>query len=317
MPPSVSVIIAAYNAAEYLGECLESVLAQSGVTFEVIVVDDGSTDGTADVAHSYPVQYVHQANSGTCSVPRNNGARAARGEFLTFFDADDVMCPERLARQETHLRDQANCQLTVCDYRNFTCEAEEARSHFETCVDLQRLAGVVVGGGAVTVPSRTARRVLCDENFASACGTMVRRTWFNEVGGFDSSLRASEDFDLVYRAALAGDVGVHGFVGFRRRLHDLNMSRDSPRILLFKALSREKLAALEGSRELRRRLASKSAAYRVSVARELWPRDRRGAVESLWRAVALRGYPATDVWRAIGAMLSGGLRSGQEEAPDF
>ena len=318
MEPLVSVIIAAYNAAPYLEECLESVLAQAGVPFEVIVVDDGSTDGTAEIVRSYPVRYLHQPNSGTCSIPRNNGAREARGEFLVFFDADDVMCQGRLARQAAVLASASSCQIAVCDYRNFVGERDWPSSHFETCMVLQRVALVVVGGDPVVVPARLARRVLTSENFASACGTMVRKEWFQAKGGFNEVLRASEDFDLVFRAALAGDVAVQPFVGFRRRLHDENMSNDSERILRFKAFSRERLVRMEPDRCTRRALLNTAANYRVSLARVLWERDKCAAVNSLGRAVRLRGYPTAAEFRTALAMCLRSLgyaRVGSQVAP--
>lgn len=97
--PLVSVIIPAYNRAEYVGASIESVLNQSWPEREVIVVDDGSTDETADVVARYPsVRYIHQSQCGI-GAARNRGVRSARGEFLAFLDSDDLWTGEKLAIQ--------------------------------------------------------------------------------------------------------------------------------------------------------------------------------------------------------------------------
>jgi glycosyltransferase involved in cell wall biosynthesis len=95
--PRFSVIIPAYNAAGTLARALDSVLAQTWPAFEIIVVDDGSTDATAAVAAGYgeKIRYLHQDNAGV-SAARNHGASIASGNWLTFLDADDWYYPDRL-----------------------------------------------------------------------------------------------------------------------------------------------------------------------------------------------------------------------------
>src|ERR671911_2120937 len=92
----VSVVIPCYNQAHFLGEAIESVLAQSYPRFEIIVVDDGSTDDTSKVAARYPgVRYVYQNNQGV-SAARNSGLARSEGEYVVFLDADDRLLPEAL-----------------------------------------------------------------------------------------------------------------------------------------------------------------------------------------------------------------------------
>jgi len=98
MPESglVSAIIPCYNQAHFLHEAIESVLAQSYPNFEIILVNDGSTDSTADVVRRYsPVRYVYQENAGLSSA-RNTGLKKSRGEYVVFLDADDRLLPEAL-----------------------------------------------------------------------------------------------------------------------------------------------------------------------------------------------------------------------------
>ena len=98
-PPPVSVIIPVYNGEHYLAEAIESVLNQSFQAFELLVIDDGSTDKSGEIACSYPrVRYIHQNNRGVASA-RNRGIHNSQGTFLTFLDADDIWLPEKLALQ--------------------------------------------------------------------------------------------------------------------------------------------------------------------------------------------------------------------------
>lgn len=112
--PLVSVVIPAYNCAEYIGPCLDSILAQDYTRLEIIVVDDGSSDDTpARVqAYSEPVRYLRQVNSGS-AVARNLGIDSARGELVAFCDSDDLWAPHRLKQQVRFLLAQHEYQA-VC-----------------------------------------------------------------------------------------------------------------------------------------------------------------------------------------------------------
>lgn len=105
MNPLVSVIIPVYNGEELVADAIESVLVQEYSPFEVILVDDGSTDGTADVAKSFPeVRYVYRENGGV-GAAKNTGIEIAHGELYANIDADDTMPPWKLARQVAHLHE--------------------------------------------------------------------------------------------------------------------------------------------------------------------------------------------------------------------
>jgi len=99
LEPFVSVIVPAYNAENFLGEAIESILAQTYQSYEIIVVDDGSKDRTREIVSLYPsVIYVYQTNAGTAAA-RNRGVEVARGEYLSFLDADDLWMPDKLQLQ--------------------------------------------------------------------------------------------------------------------------------------------------------------------------------------------------------------------------
>jgi len=117
---TVSVVIPCYNAAPFLRETLESVLAQTHPPLEVVVVDDGSTDDSSRIAESFgpPVRVIRQQNQGE-SVARNRGIAAARGEWVALLDADDVWEPRKLEMQITALSDAHNVVCCYTDSYNF------------------------------------------------------------------------------------------------------------------------------------------------------------------------------------------------------
>src|ERR1044072_1794023 len=104
--PLVSVIIPTYNSARFLAESIQSVLGQSFRDFELIVIDDGSTDNTEAVVAAFPeaLRYVKKANGGPAAA-RNFGIREARGDFIAFLDADDFWMSDKLALQVAHFND--------------------------------------------------------------------------------------------------------------------------------------------------------------------------------------------------------------------
>ncbi len=120
-PPLVSVVIPAYNAERFLGRAMRSALAQTYAHLELIVVDDGSTDGTAEVIRSFRdrrVQHLSQPNRGQ-GAARNLGIRASAGRYVTFLDADDVYLPEKVQRQVDFLETHRDCQVVFCHALHF------------------------------------------------------------------------------------------------------------------------------------------------------------------------------------------------------
>jgi len=118
----ISVVIPAYNAGKYIGRTIDSVLAQTRSADEIIVVDDGSTDNTADVIRRYgeKVKYIHQANAGA-SVARNTGIKAACGEWIAFLDGDDEWVSEKLRLQVEHLERNPELVWTCANFYSCLC----------------------------------------------------------------------------------------------------------------------------------------------------------------------------------------------------
>src|SRR5215470_4845923 len=118
----VSIIIPCFNAERWLAETLRSALAQSGINREIILVDDGSTDQSREIAAQFTAQGVHvidQANRGA-SAARNAGLRAAKGKWIQFLDADDLLGPEKLARQVAALERAGEDVLAAGPWGRFT-----------------------------------------------------------------------------------------------------------------------------------------------------------------------------------------------------
>ncbi len=192
--PLVSVVIPTYNMAAFIGQAISSVLAQSMTDLELVVVDDGSTDETAQVVSGFGdrVSYIHQANNGGNSA-RNRGVAAAHGRYVAFLDADDTWLPEKLELQLRVFDEYPSVGFVGCGYQ--VQNHDGTRSH-ETVVRRN-------------YPSRDAfvrALQICQILPGSASGVVVRRQTLLEAGPFDQSIRIAEDWDMWLRLAQLCDV---------------------------------------------------------------------------------------------------------------
>jgi glycosyltransferase involved in cell wall biosynthesis len=174
----ISVIVPAYQAETYLREALDSALRQDHEAVELIVVDDGSTDRTAEIAAEYPVQLVRREQGGPAAA-RNSGLAVAKGEFLTILDADDLWPSDRLSRQLAHLTAHPEQRIVLGLAEVFLSPGESRPAH-----DPGFAEGEKVVGHPATM--------------------LARREVFDVVGPFDETLRLSEDIDWLARASDAG-----------------------------------------------------------------------------------------------------------------
>ncbi len=217
----VTVIIPAFNAERYIRETLESVMAQTYRDVEVVVVDDGSRDRTAEIVRSFGdrVGYLYQDNSGGCGKPRNEGMKAASGDVFVFLDSDDLMVPGRIAREVDVLRRHPGVGMVFSNYQDFEGDRIYEGGHFESCPILSGRLGTLPPGARQTIllPSESTE-LLLTENFGSS-SPMVRRDAVECVGPFDETLRASEDFEFQYRVASHYCIALIPQVGWHKRLH--------------------------------------------------------------------------------------------------
>ncbi len=226
--PDFSAIIPTFNAERWVGDAIRSVLAQTGPSVECIVVDDGSTDSTAEVVHRFgnDIKYIQQERSGV-SAARNRGAKAAAAHYLAFLDADDVWLPGKLEQQKDALG--LSPEACLC-YGGYKIADEQ----------LQVRESV-----AAPEPAVALRRVLLLEHPApwiSSTG-VVRADVFMELGGFDESLSTSADADLLVallvhgRATrVEGPVALYRQHGGQMHLNTVAFEHDMP-VLIDKAFS--------------------------------------------------------------------------------
>jgi len=225
--PLVSVVIPAYDAERFLGEAIESVLAQTYSPLELIVVDDGSRDTTAGVAGGYPeAKVIRQANAGP-SAARNRGFAASGGEMIAFHDADDTMTLDKLEIQVGHLLAHPRVGCVLCEQELVV----EPGAKLPFWTDGSKLP--------VMMPPRPPE--LADEPQVHPMTMVVRRESFERVGPFDKEMRAAEDFDWMLRASEEGvEIARLPDVTLRRRIHAANLTQDAAagRAGLFRAFKK-------------------------------------------------------------------------------
>lgn len=204
--PGVTAIIPAYNAEAYVGEAIESVLRQTAALAEVIVVDDGSTDGTRHEVLGFKskVRYIHQRNSGV-SAARNRGIAEARTNFVAVLDADDVWLPQKTSAQLVALAREpeavaAGCGQFITDEQ---LTIQESRS----------------------VSSVTFRDVLLCKGTGglSGSGLLIRTDVLRSLGGYDTRLSTSADWDLALRLLASASAVTVEEPLFLYRQHSSNM----------------------------------------------------------------------------------------------
>ncbi len=191
--PAVSVIMPAYNVAPYIAEAIESVLAQTFDDLELLIVDDGATDGSGAIAHTYAgrdprVRVIHQDNAGI-SAARNHALRLARGATFAILDSDDAWDPRYLEAQMAMLEARPDVDIVTGNARFLG----------------SRLDGRPARPWPDPRPSPTLAVMLADET-AIFIMSVFRRRVYDAIGGFDETMRTNEDYDFWLRAACAGFV---------------------------------------------------------------------------------------------------------------
>jgi glycosyltransferase involved in cell wall biosynthesis len=208
----VSVVIPVYNAEAYLEQTLESVFAQTYPNIEIVIVDDGSKDGSIALLEKYAdrVRLVRQANSGAAAA-RNHGVQEASGVWIAFLDADDIWAPDKIEHQ-----------LRVC--------GNYAWSHTDSIF----LGGVNDGrkdsGFTKKHQGQVLREVMC-ENFIGTSTLMIRREIFLNSGGFDESFRSIHDWELWTRLASKHALGYVDAPLLTYRVHSVSVSRNTRKTL--------------------------------------------------------------------------------------
>lgn len=219
--PKVSVIIPCYNSTAYLPQAIESVLAQTYQDFEIILVDDGSTDQICEVisAYSASLNYLRQENSGP-AVARNTGLRAATGKYLVFLDADDELLPAKLELQVGFLEQNPTIDIVYANGYSFKLEdGNEERQLFSENGLLDQSLGA---------PAQSLKSLALSNAFPIHTA-LVRTECVLEAGGFDEELVALEDWDLWYRLAQRHHFAYIDEIVARYRILASSLTYNSPR----------------------------------------------------------------------------------------
>jgi len=231
--PRVSVIVPVYNRAAAVRAAAASVLGQTYRDFELILVDDGSTDDSGRVIDELTaedpslVRCYHQENAGAAAA-RNRGIELSQGEYICFLDSDDEWLPEKLAIQVEFMDEHPAVALSYA---------------WAYVVDEQ---GSVVGRLCARAGRRAYRKLFYLNPIAPTSGTMVRRRVLDDVGVFDTSLRTRQDWDLWFRIARRYPVREIGRFLVRYRTSETGISADAEqvakdnRVVLERALERDR-----------------------------------------------------------------------------
>jgi glycosyltransferase involved in cell wall biosynthesis len=213
--PKVSVVIATYNRANYIQETVESIFRQGFRDYELIVVDDGSTDDTGKILAPYHsrLRYIYQANSGP-SPARNVGVRHARAPWIAFQDSDDLSEPDHLATLYAHANEHPGCGMVFAN-------------------------GAYLGGPEhnrqTIVPAKKSRRLasegvrlldLFEKSVVRLQAALISKKAYHAVGGHDESLRICMDLDLSFRLFMHSSMVYLDRVVFRYRKHEGNIGRN-------------------------------------------------------------------------------------------
>lgn len=195
--PKISVVIPCFNAERYIGATLRSVLTQELAAMEVIVVDDGSSDGSADIVRRQfaQVTLLQQANQGVAAA-RNRGIEHASGDWIAFVDADDIWLPGKLAAQCALLQANSDARIAYTAWQVW--HSTEPEPTPELLAQLAARAGDQArwaGASGWIYPELLLDCVVWTST------VLARRSLLRELGGFDPGLRIGEDYDLWLRAS--------------------------------------------------------------------------------------------------------------------
>ncbi len=283
--PAVSVVIATYNRARLLPQTLDSILSQRFQDFELIVVDDGSSDDTARVLAGYGdrLRRLQQENRGP-SAARNLGVSAARAPWISIQDSDDLSAPHHLETLYRAARQFPDCALIFANGK-YLGGPEHRRDEI---IPAKKSAALAARGVRL--------QDLFDKSIVRLQASLIAKAAYDALGGHDESLRICMDLDLALRLFMNYPVKYLDESVFYYRKHEGNIGRNeelrlTENIRVIEKLLRDYAAAedLLGSASVARRLAYRY--YRLAKGR--WKRGQRAEARSaLGAALSLRPFAA-------------------------
>ncbi len=223
--PLVSIIIPAYNCADFLGQTLDSALAQDYSNFEIIIVNDGSIDKTEEVVDEYvrrygseKIKYYYQVNGGV-SAGRATGILTAQGKYIALLDADDLWSKDKLSKTVAFLESHPEAGMVFSDMEEFSEDGLLKDSYLKTRKRYRQIE-------AQPQPVPDAFEMLLEECVILPSTAVMPLSVLNKVGSFNPKLRICEDIDVWTRISLEYPIYCLLEPLVRRRIHDGNMSND-------------------------------------------------------------------------------------------
>ena len=279
---TISVAMPAYNAERWIGATLESVLAQTSSPDEVVVVDDGSTDGTAAVAEGFgaPVRVVRQANLGAPGA-YNRAFRESTGDYVAMCPADDLWEPRKLELQRETLAAHPEADVAFGGARYFGLEDRDHPGP----------------GGTGILESGSFLRDMYRSNIVAAPTALVRRALFDRLGGFREDL-AGEDYEFWMRALTRGAVFFYDArLMVRLRQHGGNLTSQSLAMWEMNHLTHTMYADALGDDRLSRRTLADD--LRVLGRSHLGLGDVRSARQAYRASLRQRAHPSAIAWSLL------------------
>ncbi|MEA5466982.1 glycosyltransferase family 2 protein [Leptothoe sp. PORK10 BA2] len=209
----VSIVIPAYNAAKFLSEVIQSVLNQSYQNWELLVIDDGSTDNTAELVSKYSkkdsrVRLISKENGGV-SVARNLGAQLAEGELIAFLDSDDLWLPDKISAHVNYMSSHPQVGVSFARVELIETNGKTTNKLTDNITDTLQPQDLFYSNPTVTTSN-----------------LVIRKSVFQALNGFDESMQYNEDIDLLFRLAIQDKWKIKGIdqVLVQYRLHSSGLS---------------------------------------------------------------------------------------------
>ncbi|WP_166668760.1 glycosyltransferase [Thiohalophilus thiocyanatoxydans] len=227
--PRVSVIMPAYNTAQYIGDAIDSVLSQDYPNKELIIIDDGSTDGTVDIIrrHEPAVTLLTQKNQGS-AVARNAGLDAARGDYVAFLDSDDIWLPGKLTAQVTYMEQHPQIGMSYSRWQVWKPGPDgqfSAPASFKHSLNDSAAPTGIVEEGSGWLYNR-----LLFTSLLHTITVIARRDLINKVGNFDTALKRGQDYDYWLRASRVTEIHQLDQILALYRLHGEGCAKKWPHV---------------------------------------------------------------------------------------
>lgn len=220
--PKLSIIIPTYNTGSFLIETMESIRQQSCQDFEIIIVDDCSTDNTQEIIQSFTDNRIRaiflEQNSGNPSIPRNVGVANSTGEYIVLFDSDDIMMPGKLERSLKAIQGYDNIGLLFTNFIKIDEYGEVINDNGLSASKIfSSLAKTRLDTNLYKIKAEKIHKAFYSANWISPSSCVIPKKIVKEVGVFDESLNYAEDRDLYFRISSKYDFAYLDIVGHKRR----------------------------------------------------------------------------------------------------